>query len=84
MNQLQHALQDYQEVYTKGAYHFVQKDKMIIKFVGKYFRFQTATSLINEEITREAIRWVNNDTQEEYDFTLIHEFDRRMSGDSFI
>ena len=52
MNQLQHALQDYQEVYTKGAYHFVQKDKMIIKFVGKYFRFQTATSLINEEITR--------------------------------
>ena len=73
----------YQEVYTKGLYLPFSKEKITIKFSGKFFRFETFQDVFDTHPTSPLFELVGNDFTGEIDMELIHEFDRTIQPDSF-
>lgn len=73
----------YQEVYTKGDYLFFSKDKITIKFSGKFFRFEIFQDVFGDSLNNSLFEMVATDYSGESDMELIHEFDRNLKPDSF-
>ncbi|MBP1041456.1 beta-N-acetylglucosaminidase domain-containing protein [Vagococcus sp. BWB3-3] len=82
METLLSKLAHYQEVYTKGAYQFIEKPRLKVKFYGKFFRFETHQDVIPQEQFPD-IDWVSSDDEAQADLHFYHEFDRRMTLDGF-
>lgn len=82
MEELVTRLAHYQEVYTKGGYHYIEKPTIKVKFFGNFFRFETYKDVIKTDDFG-AIDWVDSDYQEPVDLEFYHEFNRQMKPDSF-
>lgn len=83
MEKLAQKLSAYQEVYTSGDYLYFSKDRIAIKFSGKFFRFESVQDVFRESSSNHLFEIVANDVSKVADMELIHEFDRNLKPDSF-
>ena len=76
-------MRHYDEVMIDREYSFVEKEKIVIRFEGYFFRFETYQAVIDEELFCDYVTWKNNDVDTTFDFTLKHVYDRELVHDSF-
>ena len=76
-------IKHYDEYIVDREYCYVEKEKIIIRFEGYFFRFETYQAVIDESLFNDCVTWQNNDVTTDFDFTLKHMYDRELTHDSF-
>jgi len=76
-------MEEYQEVYFKGAYLSFKKEQLDVLFSGRFYRFQTHQEMIAENDDSPLLRWLNIDEADSADLVVTHHYDRHMKPDAF-